>query len=161
LNFEFDKKVRVILGGAEETTWECMDHYFKYNQQPQMAFSPDGDFPIVNGEKGVVQGTFTLKTKANSKKNFQHKLLSIESAYQRVISCEELKIVFYREQPLDLKKQLTRVQKIYVSGNNVTAFYMGDKTLSRNPHKRENAIFKFARDLSDIESYNSVENIKD
>lgn len=49
------RSIRVIVGGAEETTWECMDYYFKHNPQPLFGFSPDGNFPIVNGEMGVLQ----------------------------------------------------------------------------------------------------------
>lgn len=47
--------LRLIVGGAEETTWECMDRYFSRHPQPRWAFSPDGDFPVVNGEKGILQ----------------------------------------------------------------------------------------------------------
>lgn len=46
--------IRLIVGGAEETTWECMDYYFARHPQPLWAYSPDGDFPIVNGEKGIL-----------------------------------------------------------------------------------------------------------
>jgi len=53
--------VRLIIGGAEETTWECMEHYFMKNPQPKWAFSPDGDFPIVNGEKGTLQTQIHFK----------------------------------------------------------------------------------------------------
>ncbi len=49
------RSVRLIVGGAEETSWECMDYYFKHNPQPLYGFSPDGNFPIVNGEMGVLQ----------------------------------------------------------------------------------------------------------
>src|SRR5699024_8737702 len=79
LGFEFTRKVRIILGGAEETTWECMDHYFKHSEQPDMAFSPDGDFPIVNGEKGVLQGQYHLLNKQNSQASYPHTMLKIES----------------------------------------------------------------------------------
>lgn len=58
------RRVRIIAGGAEETTWECMDHYFKHHRQPEIGFSPDGNFPIVNGEKGII--CFSLKFKNES-----------------------------------------------------------------------------------------------
>ena len=59
LRLPLNKRVRLIIGGAEETSWNCLRHYFKQAPQPDFAFSPDGDFPIVNSEKGIVQ--FTLK----------------------------------------------------------------------------------------------------
>lgn len=51
---EMNLPIRVIAGGAEETTWECMTHYFEHHPQPVMGFSPDGNFPIVNGEMGMI-----------------------------------------------------------------------------------------------------------
>lgn len=54
-NPKLKRSIRVIVGGAEETTWECMDYYFKSNPQPALGFSPDGNFPIVNGEMGILQ----------------------------------------------------------------------------------------------------------
>lgn len=56
-----DRSIKVIAGGAEETTWECMDYYFKHNPQPECGFSPDGNFPIVNGEMGVLQVRLTFR----------------------------------------------------------------------------------------------------
>ncbi|PKK40117.1 Acetylornithine deacetylase/Succinyl-diaminopimelate desuccinylase [Clostridiaceae bacterium JG1575] len=48
--------VRLIVGGAEETSWEGITAYFKENPQPRWGFSPDGDFPIVQEEKGMIEG---------------------------------------------------------------------------------------------------------
>ena len=45
-------QVHLILGTDEESKWECMDHYFSKKPKPDIAFSPDADFPIINGEKG-------------------------------------------------------------------------------------------------------------
>lgn len=62
------RSIRIIVGGAEETTWECVDHYFKTHKQPDWAFSPDGNFPIVNGEMGVLQ--LSLKFKKESTETY-------------------------------------------------------------------------------------------
>lgn len=73
--------IRVIAGGAEETTWECMTHYFKHEKQPKYAFSPDGNFPIVNGEKGILQ----LELSFN-----QEGKLHFESENQSMFNCSKL-----------------------------------------------------------------------
>lgn len=52
--------IRVIAGGDEENDWNCVEHYFTKELQPIMAFSPDGNFPVVNGEKGILQFRFIL-----------------------------------------------------------------------------------------------------
>lgn len=48
------KRVRLILGLDEETGWKGMDYYFQREPKPDFGFTPDGDFPVINGEKGNV-----------------------------------------------------------------------------------------------------------
>lgn len=151
LQVPFKRKVRLIIGGAEETTWECMNHYFKHNPRPDMGFSPDGDFPIVNGEKGVIQGTFTITVDHNSSKEATTTLLTIESEKQRGYICERLKATFTSDCPEALKDSLCNAEEITIANQIITAVYHGEKTLSRNPHKGESAFFKFAKDLVGIQ----------
>ncbi|KXT76384.1 dipeptidase PepV [Streptococcus sp. DD12] len=56
LNLPVSKKVRFIVGTDEESGWGDMDYYFSHNDQdkPDFGFSPDAEFPIINGEKGNV-----------------------------------------------------------------------------------------------------------
>ena len=51
--FEPDKTIRLIFGCDEESGMECMRHYFTKMPYPNIAFSPDGDFPVINREKGI------------------------------------------------------------------------------------------------------------
>lgn len=46
--------VRLILGLDEETGWKGMDYYLAKVEQPDFGFTPDGDFPVINGEKGIL-----------------------------------------------------------------------------------------------------------
>lgn len=54
LGVEFNKRIHLIIGTDEESGWQCMDHYFQEAEMPDFGFSPDGNFPIINGEKGNV-----------------------------------------------------------------------------------------------------------
>ncbi len=51
------KKVRMIVGANEETDWKCVEYYFNEKQiaPPQISFTPDAEFPLKHGEKGVFQ----------------------------------------------------------------------------------------------------------
>lgn len=49
-----EKKVRLILGLDEETGWKGMDYYLKRVRHPDFGFSPDGEFPAINGEMGIM-----------------------------------------------------------------------------------------------------------
>lgn len=48
------KQIRFILGCDEESGWKCIEHYNKVEQMPDIGISPDGDFPVINCEKGIV-----------------------------------------------------------------------------------------------------------
>lgn len=50
----FNKRVRLVFGTDEERDWEDMDYYVENEEQPSFGFTPDGDFPVINGEKGMV-----------------------------------------------------------------------------------------------------------
>lgn len=53
--YEFKKRIRVIVGGAEETTWQGIKKYIKEQEIPAMGYSPDANFPLIHGEKGHLQ----------------------------------------------------------------------------------------------------------
>ncbi|MCT1226809.1 dipeptidase PepV [Lactococcus lactis] len=56
LNLPLRKKIRFIVGTNEETGWADMDYYFEHCELPlpDFGFSPDAEFPIINGEKGNI-----------------------------------------------------------------------------------------------------------
>ncbi|MDR0899395.1 MAG: dipeptidase PepV [Lactobacillaceae bacterium] len=55
LGLPLKHKVRFIVGTDEENDWTGMDYYFQNQPQPLLGFSPDADYPIINGEKGLGQ----------------------------------------------------------------------------------------------------------
>ncbi len=54
------RTLRIILGCDEESGWKCMEHFQKHESFAEEGFSPDGDFPVINCEKGIVYHTITL-----------------------------------------------------------------------------------------------------
>ena len=63
------KKIRLIFGCDEESGWGCMDYYSSKIKLPDVGFSPDGDFPVINVEKGVCHLTMTVDGLPKSIKN--------------------------------------------------------------------------------------------
>lgn len=49
------KTIRLIFGCDEESGMQCVEHYFSKMPYPTVSFSPDGDFPVINREKGIYQ----------------------------------------------------------------------------------------------------------
>jgi succinyl-diaminopimelate desuccinylase len=46
--------IMLLFGTDEESGWADFDYYFKKYGIPEAGFSPDAEFPIVNGEKGIL-----------------------------------------------------------------------------------------------------------
>ena len=58
---KINKRVRLIIGTDEETDWRCINRYLEVCEMPTMAFSPDAEFPIIYGEKGIMSIDLTTK----------------------------------------------------------------------------------------------------
>ena len=56
LNIPLKRRIRIVVGGNEETGSKCLDYYFGPYGAPQPAygFTPDADFPLIYGEKGIM-----------------------------------------------------------------------------------------------------------
>ena len=52
-NFTLNKRVRLILGINEENDWKCIERYKKTEELPDIAFSPDANFPCIYAEKTI------------------------------------------------------------------------------------------------------------
>ena len=50
------KGVRLIMGADEECGSSDIDHYYSLEPEAEVTFSPDGDFPLINIEKGLFHG---------------------------------------------------------------------------------------------------------
>ena len=53
--------IRLILGLDEETQWKGINYYFEKEKRPDYGFTPDADFPLINGEKGMTFFEFAKK----------------------------------------------------------------------------------------------------
>ena len=51
--------VRLIFGTNEENGSEDLEIYKKHDKFPKNVFTPDGSFPVINIEKGMIRGRFS------------------------------------------------------------------------------------------------------
>ena len=49
------KGVELLLGTDEETGWRGVGHYMMNHEIPAFGFSPDAEWPLINGEKGILR----------------------------------------------------------------------------------------------------------
>ena len=74
--FEPAKTIRLILGLDEETHWKGMEHYLECTPDlPDAGFTPDGDFPVIRAEKGIL--TFDIIAKFPKSKGKGLELTSV------------------------------------------------------------------------------------
>jgi predicted dipeptidase len=148
MGFPLKRSIRIIAGGAEETTWECMDHYFRVNSQPRYGFSPDGNFPIINGEKGILNVRIDFRSEeGGALKSLP--IAKIISPTSGGFVCNQLEVEINgknldRYVPLWDKASQIMTQ----NGEGILLNYTERKTLSRNPERGENAIFDFLDDFN-------------
>jgi succinyl-diaminopimelate desuccinylase len=57
--FRFRRKVRLIFGCDEERSMRCLKYYKAHAQMPDLAFSPDAMYPLVNSEKNIFHARYT------------------------------------------------------------------------------------------------------
>lgn len=52
---KLNKSVELLLGTDEETGWRGIHHYASKYPLPEIGFSPDAEWPLINGEKGILR----------------------------------------------------------------------------------------------------------
>lgn len=58
---KLNRRIRLIFGANEETGMKDIPHYLKAEREPDVAFSPDSPFPVIYGEKGILNLRFEKK----------------------------------------------------------------------------------------------------
>ena len=57
----FKRKVRLLFGCDEEVGMGCLKHYIANEKLPDMAFSPNAAYPLVNAEKNIFQARYARR----------------------------------------------------------------------------------------------------
>lgn len=114
------KKVQLIIGTQEEAEWDDMYEYVASNPLPDYGFTPDGEFPFANIEKGIVDAEMVFELQEN----------------RRVVSLEAGSAV--NAVPAFAKA-------VFSDGTSVTA--TGKTCHSCDPSKGDNAVFNILDEL--------------
>lgn len=57
-----NKNVRLLFGCDEESGSSDIEYYLTQDKMPSMVFTPDGSYPIINIEKGMIRFSFAKNT---------------------------------------------------------------------------------------------------
>lgn len=61
LQIPLNKRIRLIMGTNEESGSKCLEYYVEKEGDVTFGFTPDGDFPGVYGEKGMIKASYHSK----------------------------------------------------------------------------------------------------
>ena len=64
------RRFRLIVGCAEETGSECLDHYCAHAEHPVYAFTPDASYPVICGECGILRFALEKRYKPGENRLF-------------------------------------------------------------------------------------------
>ncbi len=88
-------RVKLVFGGDEERGSSCLTYYFETlkKEEPTFGFTPDADFPLIYGEKGIVNYAYDGKLPLNNVISIKAGVASnlvIDSAVVKVEEPEKL-----------------------------------------------------------------------
>ncbi len=133
LNLDMKNKIRLIVGSDEESGSRCMQRYFSKIEKPNYGFSPDADFPVIYGEKGLMG----LELNGNISLN---NIKSIKGGTRSNIVCDEVVCEFDNVDETLFNNFLNENNyKGSINGNVVTV--LGKSAHAMQPHVGINAIY--------------------
>ena len=141
LNIPLKRRVRVFFGLNEETGSQCVKHYVdKGEEMPVCGFTPDAEYPIINGEKGIV--TCKYKRKLTQEGNLILKSIRGGLAANVVPDYAEATIILSKNEIEDIKKLAEEMEEIVVEekGDSLIIKAFGISAHGSTPEKGKNAI---------------------
>lgn len=143
--------IRMIIGMDEEESWRCIQYYKEHaNRLPDVSIVPDGNFPMIHCEKGLIDADLRWTEQRDSKADIQ--LISLSGGVGRntvpdIAHCELRTI-----HPFDLIRKLNLFQGVTVEiKEDVLSLTVAGKSVhAMTPEKGVNAIAKLISVLQSI-----------
>ena len=126
LQLPVSKKIRLIFGTDEESEWVGMNRYMEVEDTPDFGFSPDAQFPIINGEKGIA--SFKIELPAETP-NGSLVLKSFESGIKENMIPREAKAVVINNDGVDIEELKQAYQDFLVENDLQGTIEESDKEL--------------------------------
>ncbi|MGM9662627.1 MAG: Sapep family Mn(2+)-dependent dipeptidase [Oscillospiraceae bacterium] len=136
------KTVRFIFGCNEETGMACMAHYLEHCPPPSCGFTPDAEWPLIVGEKGIMHYQFSgAWTAAESGARLVR--LAAGSAANVVPAKAEAVLLDY-DGPLPRQEGISAVRR----GNETVVTAAGTAAHASTPEEGVNALSRLLRCLA-------------
>lgn len=159
LGIKLDKKVRLILGTNEESGMASLDHYFKKEKMPDLAFSPDATFPAIHAEKGILDLKFSADLSEDNKEGLKLEQLKGGNATNMVPDYAEAVLKgISREKIKEFLNKLNYDQdnlNIESDNEKIKLAYHGISAHGSKPESGKNAISYLINILAELPFVNS------
>lgn len=151
-----NRKVRIIFGTDEETGFTDIQHYLSRMKPPVSGFTPDGDFPVVRAEKGIlsirlwrnlqpmISDTRIISIKGGTAPNV------VPDTAQAVLSAVDTSDIFF-----SLQEYVARTQASLFAepqGDTVVIRSKGVSTHGSTPELGTNAIMQIISFLGELDT---------
>jgi len=144
-------KIRFVVGGDEERGSSCLDYYFKDLKKPSptYGFTPDADFPVIYGEKGINDFFPEIDVEIPHVK-------SIKGGAATNAVCDKVEITF--DDPSAVVEYCKKnIIEHKVEGKVVTIF--GKSAHGSTPEKGVNAAIKTLQILGEVYEVKTLQNL--
>lgn len=148
-NLPIKRRIRVLLGCNEETGSADMKYYLAHGGEvPVMGFTPDGEYPVINGEKGIINGTFSKKYTQEG----DLKLVQIQGGTATNVVPSYAKAVFECDEALAarLSKLYVHYMKFSKTETGFMAESFGTSAHGSTPGLGENAIGRLIQAMDNL-----------
>lgn len=152
LNMPLKRRVRVFFGLNEETGSKCVKHYVdKGEEMPVAGFTPDAEYPIINGEKGIVTSKYTRKLNQDSKLILKSIKGGIAANVVPDYAEAELSLPKNRAAEIINESEKTKEIRVDVKGDSLIIKCYGISAHGSTPEKGKNAIAHLMRFLGKLD----------
>ena len=155
---KLSKKVRMIVGTNEENGSADLKYYLKKESMPPMLFTPDGDYPVINIEKGMLRVTFS---KNISDDTSEKKIVKISGG--KTINAVPVEAVVqvsgFSEEEINnfiLSNKTTLKFDVESQSNIITITAKGTGAHASTPEKGDNALTGLIKLLAEMKVKNSA-----
>ena len=147
-----DYRVRIVVGGDEERGSRCLEHYFHdlHKEAPTFGFTPDSDFPLIYGEKGITDFVCELDENIPNVK-------SIDGGLVSNAVCDNVKVTLIKEDS-DFISFLKRENIKFSQEGNVVTF-LGKAVHGSTPELGVNAALIALKALGDFYKVEKLSNL--
>ncbi|MFD3155756.1 dipeptidase PepV [Haloimpatiens sp. FM7330] len=144
---KLNKRVRVIFGTNEETGSKEIEYYLEKEKAPVLGFTPDAEYPIINGEKGIT--IFNIVKDLNAKSNGNIIINTIKGGNAANMVPDKCHAELTAKNPQEIVKAAEEFVKktgydikVEVEGNKVNVKSVGMSAHGSLPHLGKNAIMQ-------------------